>query len=84
MKKKIKKILDAGIPVMSHLGLMPQSINKYGNYALRAKEDEEAQKLMKDSLLMEKLGCFSVVLEKIPASLAAEVTKKVNIPVIEE
>ncbi len=82
IKKDVKKILDAGIPVMSHLGLMPQSINKYGNYALRAKEDEEAKKLMDDSLLMEKLGCFSVVLEKIPAKLAAEVTKKVNIPVI--
>ncbi len=82
IKKDVKKILDAGIPVMSHLGLMPQSINKYGSYALRAKEDDEAQKLIEDSLLMEKLGCFSVVLEKIPASLAAEVTKKVNIPVI--
>ncbi len=82
IKKDVKKILDAGIPVMSHLGLMPQSINKYGTYALRAKEEEEAKKLIEDALLMEKLGCFSVVLEKIPATLAANITKKVQVPVI--
>ncbi|NDW11947.1 3-methyl-2-oxobutanoate hydroxymethyltransferase [Bacteroides sp. 214] len=78
----VKKIIDAGIPVMSHLGLMPQSINKYGTYTVRAKEDGEAKKLIDDCLLMEELGCFAIVLEKIPATVAAEVASKVRIPII--
>lgn len=82
IKEDVKKIIDAGIPVMSHLGLMPQSINKYGTYTVRAKEEKEAQKLIDDCLLMEELGCFGIVLEKIPATLAAEITSKVNIPTI--
>lgn len=82
IKDDVKKIIDAGIPVMSHLGLMPQSINKYGTYTVRAKEENEARKLIDDCLLMEELGCFAIVLEKIPASLAAEITEKVSIPII--
>ena len=78
----VKKIIDAGIPVISHLGLMPQSINKYGTYTVRAKDEKEAQKLIDDCLLMEEIGCFAILLEKIPASLAAEIAKKVSIPVI--
>jgi len=78
----ISKILAAGIPVMGHLGLTPQSINKFGTFGLRAKEKAEADKLLSDAKLLEKLGCFSLVLEKIPAALAEKVTKSVNIPVI--
>ena len=78
----IKKILDAGIPVMGHLGLTPQSINKFGTYSVRAKEEEEAQKLLSDAHALEEIGCFSLVLEKIPANLAARVTKELRIPVI--
>jgi len=78
----VKKIIDAGIPVMSHLGLMPQSINKYGTYTVRAKEEKEAQKLIEDCLLMEELGAFGLLLEKIPATLAFQISKKVKIPVI--
>lgn len=78
----IKKIIDAGIPVMGHLGLMPQSINKYGTYNVRAKNQEEAEKLMKDALLLQEVGCFSIVLEKIPADLTKEVTSKLSIPII--
>lgn len=78
----IKKIVDAGIPVMGHLGLTPQSINKFGGYGLRAKEEAEAEKLKKEAKLLEELGCFSIVLEKIPASLALEVAQSVKIPVI--
>lgn len=78
----IKGILDAGIPVMGHLGLTPQSINKFGTYAVRAKEDAEAEKLIADARLLDETGCFGVVLEKVPAKLAAEVTKSVNIPTI--
>lgn len=78
----IKKIIDAGIPVMGHLGLMPQSINKYGTYAVRAKDDAEAKKLIDDALLLESVGCFGVVVEKIPAILADKVTKALNIPTI--
>lgn len=78
----IKKIIGAGIPVMGHLGLMPQSINKYGGYGLRAQGNEEAKKLVTDALLLQRLGCFAIVLEKIPASLAKEVTKQLNIPTI--
>lgn len=78
----IKKIVSAGIPVMGHLGLMPQSINKYGTYGVRAKEREEAEKLINDALLLEDTGCFAITLEKIPAHLAGEVTSKLSIPTI--
>lgn len=78
----IKKIIDAGIPVMGHLGLMPQSINKYGTYNVRAKDDAEAQKLIDDALLLQETGCFGVVLEKIPAELAKQVTEKLEMPTI--
>jgi 3-methyl-2-oxobutanoate hydroxymethyltransferase len=78
----IKKIIGAGIPVMGHLGLMPQSINKYGTYTVRAKEKEEADKLISDALLLEKAGCYAITLEKIPAKLAGEITQKVSIPII--
>ena len=80
--ESIKAILNAGIPVMGHLGLMPQSINKYGTYSVRAKESEEAEKLMSDALLLQEIGCCSLVLEKIPAQLAAEVTAALVIPTI--
>lgn len=82
IQEDVRKIIDAGIPVMSHLGLMPQSINKYGTYTVRAKEEKEAQKLIDDCLLMESIGSFAILLEKIPATLASEVTRKVKIPVI--
>jgi 3-methyl-2-oxobutanoate hydroxymethyltransferase len=82
IKDSIKKILNAGIPVMGHLGLTPQSIYKFGTYTVRAKEDEEAKKLIKDALLLQKLGCFALVLEKIPAKLAKKVSKSLKIPVI--
>lgn len=78
----IKKIISAGIPVMGHLGLMPQSINKYGTYNVRAKEKTEADKLINDALLLESIGCYAITLEKIPAKLAAEVTSKLTIPTI--
>jgi 3-methyl-2-oxobutanoate hydroxymethyltransferase len=78
----IKKIVSAGIPVMGHLGLTPQSIYKFGTYNVRAKEEEEANKLKKDIKLLEEAGCFAVVLEKIPAALAKEVTQSVSIPTI--
>jgi 3-methyl-2-oxobutanoate hydroxymethyltransferase len=80
--ESVRRILSAGIPVMGHLGLMPQSINKYGTYAVRAKEEEEAEKLVRDSHLLEKEGCFAVVLEKIPAHLGARVAKELSIPLI--
>ncbi len=80
--ESIKAILNAGIPVMGHLGLMPQSINKYGTYAVRAKEEEEAAKLMEDARLLQEIGCCSIVLEKIPAGLAGEVTAELTIPTI--
>lgn len=80
--ESVKRILSAGIPVMGHLGLMPQSINKYGSYAVRAKEEEEADKLIRDAQLLEDAGCFGIVLEKIPASLAKKVSEKLTIPVI--
>ena len=78
----IKLILDAGIPVMGHLGLTPQSINKFGTYAVRAKEQEEADKLRSDAQALSEIGCFALVLEKIPAKLAREVTESIPIPVI--
>jgi 3-methyl-2-oxobutanoate hydroxymethyltransferase len=78
----IKKILNAGIPVMGHLGLTPQSIYKFGTYTVRAKEDEEADKLIEDAKLLEQIGCFALVLEKIPAELATKVAQSISIPVI--
>jgi 3-methyl-2-oxobutanoate hydroxymethyltransferase len=78
----IKKIVSAGIPVMGHLGLTPQSIYKFGTYTVRAKEEEEANKLRKDAKLLEEAGCFAIVLEKIPASLAKEVSESITIPTI--
>ena len=82
IKDSIKRILSAGVPVMGHLGLTPQSIYKFGTYVVRAKQEEEADILRKDIKLLEKWGCFAVVLEKIPATLAAEVSKSVSIPTI--
>ena len=82
IKDSIKKILNAGIPVMGHLGLTPQSIYKFGTYSVRAKEEEEADKLLKDAKLLERLGCFAIVIEKIPAKLAEKVAKELRIPVI--
>lgn len=82
IKESIKKILNAGIPVMGHLGLTPQSIYKFGTYTVRAKEEEEAEKLIEDAQMLEKIGCFAVVLEKIPADLAEKVAKSISIPVI--
>ncbi|PZW39196.1 3-methyl-2-oxobutanoate hydroxymethyltransferase [Mesonia algae] len=82
VKESIKRILNAGIPVMGHLGLTPQSIYKFGTYTVRAKEEEEAIKLKEDAKLLEKIGCFSIVLEKVPAKLAQEVAESVSIPVI--
>ena len=78
----VKRILDAGIPVMAHLGLTPQSINKFGSYAVRAKEQAEADKLLRDAQLLDEAGCFGITLEKVPAKLAAEVTKLVKCPTI--
>lgn len=80
--ESVSRILSAGIPVMGHLGLTPQSIYKFGTYNVRAKEKEEADKLISDAKLLEQTGCFSLVLEKIPAKLAARVAKEVKIPVI--
>lgn len=82
IKDGIKRILDAGIPVMGHLGLTPQSIYKFGTYTVRAKEEEEANQLIKDAKMLEEIGCFAVVLEKIPASLAKIVAESISIPVI--
>ncbi len=82
IKESIVRILSAGIPIMGHLGLTPQSINKFGTYAVRAKEEAEAQQLIKDAHLLEQLGCFAIVLEKIPAKLAARVAEEVTIPII--
>ncbi|MBI2257476.1 MAG: 3-methyl-2-oxobutanoate hydroxymethyltransferase [Flavobacteriia bacterium] len=80
--ESIKRILTAGIPVMGHLGLTPQSIYKFGTYVVRAKEEEEAERLKSDAKLLEEAGCFAIVLEKIPASLAEEVAQSVSIPII--
>lgn len=80
--ESIERILTAGIPVMGHLGLTPQSIYKFGTYTVRAKENAEAKKLVEDAKLLEKTGCFSIVLEKIPAKLAKKVAKSVKIPII--
>lgn len=80
--ESVKRILSAGIPVMGHLGLMPQSINKYGSYTVRAQEEVEAEKLINDAHLLEEAGCFAIVLEKIPAKLAEKVAKELTIPII--
>jgi len=82
IKESLKRILNAGIPVMGHLGLTPQSIYKFGTYTVRAKEEAEAEKLKSDAILLERLGCFAVVLEKVPAKLAKEVAESISIPVI--
>lgn len=80
--ESVERILSAGIPIMGHLGLMPQSIHKYGTYIVRAREEAEAEKLYEDAQLLEKAGCFSIVLEKIPATLGKKVAEKLTIPVI--
>lgn len=82
IRESITRILSAGIPVMGHLGLTPQSIHKFGTYVVRATEKEEAEKLIEDAKLLEELGCFALVLEKIPAELGAKVAKTVKIPII--
>ncbi len=82
IKDSIKRILNAGIPVMGHLGLTPQSIYKFGTYTVRAKDKDEAETLKQDALMLERIGCFAIVLEKVPAELAAEVAKSVSIPII--
>lgn len=78
----VKKILDAGIPVCGHLGLMPQSINKFGTYVVRAREEAEAEKLVSDAHALAEAGCFAIVLEKIPAELTARVVREVRVPII--
>jgi len=80
--ESVTRILSAGIPVMGHLGLTPQSIYKFGTYTVRAKEEEEALKLISDAKLLEELGCFAIVLEKVPSKLAREVAESISIPVI--
>ena len=82
IEESIRRIVNAGIPVMGHLGLTPQSIYQFGSYKVRAKEDAEAEKLISDAKLLEELGCFSLVMEKIPADLASKVTAEINIPTI--
>ena len=82
VKESIERILTAGIPVMGHLGLTPQSIYKFGTYSVRAKEEEEAQRLIEDALVLQEAGCFAIVLEKIPAALASQVAQKLSIPII--
>ena len=82
VRESIERILCAGIPVMGHLGLTPQSINKFGTYTVRAREEAEAKKLIADAHLLEEIGCFAIVLEKIPAALAAQVASELTIPII--
>tara|TARA_B100000965_G_C19333136_1_gene643934 strand:- start:267 stop:755 length:489 start_codon:yes stop_codon:yes gene_type:complete len=82
IEESIKRIIESGVPVMGHLGLTPQSIYKFGTYSVRAKQKEEAKKLKSDAIKLEKAGCFAIVVEKIPAKLADEITKLVNIPII--
>jgi 3-methyl-2-oxobutanoate hydroxymethyltransferase len=80
--ESVSRILSAGIPVMGHLGLTPQSIYKFGSYTVRAKKEEEAKKLKSDAKLLEKLGCFALVLEKVPSKIAKEIAESISIPVI--
>ena len=82
IKDSVVRILSAGIPIMGHLGLTPQSINKFGTFAVRAREESEAQKLVEDACVLEELGCFAIVLEKIPAALATKIAKQLKIPII--
>ena len=82
IKDSIKRIIKAGIPVMGHLGLTPQSIYKFGTYTVRAKEEKEANQLIEDAHLLEKIGCFAIVLEKVPSELAKRVAKEITIPII--
>ena len=82
IKESVLRVLSAGVPVMGHLGLTPQSIYKFGTYAVRAKEDDEAEKLIADAKLLEACGCYAIVLEKIPADLAKRVSEEINIPTI--
>ena len=82
VKESIVRILSAGIPVMGHLGLTPQSIYKFGTYTVRATEEEEAKRLIEDAKILEEAGCFAIVLEKIPAKLAAQVAKEITVPII--
>ncbi|MDE6009858.1 MAG: 3-methyl-2-oxobutanoate hydroxymethyltransferase, partial [Muribaculaceae bacterium] len=82
IRESIERIISAGIPVMGHLGLTPQSINKFGTYAVRAREEAEAAKLIEDAKMLEEVGCFAMVIEKVPAELAARVASEVSIPVI--
>ncbi|MBD5317380.1 MAG: 3-methyl-2-oxobutanoate hydroxymethyltransferase [Bacteroides sp.] len=82
IRESVERILSAGIPVCGHLGLTPQSINKFGSYTVRAREQAEAEKLLNDARMLDELGCFALVLEKIPADLAAQVAREVSIPVI--
>lgn len=82
IKESVIRILSAGIPVMGHLGLTPQSIHKFGTYVVRAKEEDEARRLQEDAILLEELGCFGIVIEKVPALLAEKVAKQVKIPII--
>ena len=82
IKDSIKRIIKAGIPVMGHLGLTPQSIYKFGTYTVRAKEEKEAKQLIEDAHLLKKIGCFAIVLEKVPSKLAKKVAKEINIPII--
>ncbi|MDE6272344.1 MAG: 3-methyl-2-oxobutanoate hydroxymethyltransferase [Muribaculaceae bacterium] len=82
IRESIERILSAGIPVMGHLGLTPQSINKFGTYTVRAREEAEAQKLIDDAKMLEEIGCFAMVIEKVPAELAARVAQEVSIPII--
>lgn len=81
-EESIKRILSAGIPIMGHLGLTPQSIHKFGTYAVRAKDDEEASRLVEDAYLLQELGCFAIVLEKIPANLTSRIVSEIKIPII--
>jgi 3-methyl-2-oxobutanoate hydroxymethyltransferase len=82
VKESVERILSAGVPVMGHLGLTPQSIYKFGTYVVRAKEEEEAKRLIEDAHLLDAIGCFGLVLEKIPAALAGLVASEIDIPVI--
>ncbi len=82
IKESVERILTAGVPVMGHLGLTPQSIYKFGTYSVRARKEEEAEQLLRDAKLLEEIGCFAIVLEKIPADFAAEVSKSIGIPTI--
>src|SRR5688572_20593581 len=82
IKESVSRILSAGVPVMGHLGLTPQSIYKFGTYTVRAREDKEANKLVEDAKILEECGCFSLVLEKIPAKLAQKVSQSITIPTL--